>query len=240
MITARTARRYALWSLFAITLSAASIFLWMRLQTVGSRGPALQFVSPSLSNGWVPFGGDWKSQGKTILNDSEDRGPKMMNGSLKWKNYFIEADIKLLGPYGDAGLIIRSSGEERGVDSYHGYFAGIRNMDNSFIFGRADFGWDQYIVKRIFPGVRGWYHIKLLAYGCSLAASVTNETGLIVRSYVNDPHCIHEGRFGLKSYDTSAEWRNVRIGPSTLNQLQKLTRGMTPAVVNSNLNEVDS
>jgi signal transduction histidine kinase len=189
-------------------------------------------ISADLASGWVPFGGAWRSEEQEIVGDSEDRGPKLMNGSLDWENYFVEADVRLLGIYGDAGIIIRSSGEEEGVDSYHGYFAGIRNMDNSFLLGRADFGWNLFILKRIPPKTNGWYHIKLLAYGCSIAAAVTDASGLDERSYVIDPHCLAKGRFGLKSYETSAEWQNVRIGPSSLAELRNLTEGLQPAVVN--------
>ena len=192
-----------------------------------------------MSTGWTSFGGAWKSEGDLIENDSEDRGPKLMNGSLRWKNYFVEANVQLLGPYGDAGLIIRSYGEEEGVDSFHGYYAGIRDMDNSLILGRADFGWSQYVVRPIFPEVTGWHHIKLLAYDCSIAVSVTNSSGLGERAYVNDPQCIAKGRFGLKSYGASAEWKNIRIGPANRRDLEEMTRGIAPVVAGYNLQALD-
>jgi signal transduction histidine kinase len=225
-------------------LSAALMALllvgWGLHHRSSTLAPRPSAISTNLSAGWVPFGGAWRSEGPEIIGDSEDRGPKLMNGSLDWENYFVEADVRLLGIYGDAGIIIRSSGEEEGVDSYHGYFAGIRNMDNSFLLGRADFGWNLFVLKSISPKVDGWYHIKLLAYDCSIAAAITNASGLNERSYVTDPHCLAKGRFGLKSYETSAEWKNVHIGPAGMAELQSFTEGLQPTVVSYNSDAPES
>jgi len=231
--------RYTLLTV-AATLVVVSLAAWIRLRQSRSSTPAFSSISTDLSRGWAPFGGAWRSHGQSIYGDSEGRGPKLMDGSLDWEDYFVEADVRLLSSYGDAGLIIRSSGEEEGVDSYHGYFAGIRNMDNSYIFGRADFGWIQMVSQPMAPLVEGWYHIKLLAYGCSIAASVSNQSGLQARSYVVDPSCLSRGRFGLKSYNASAEWRNLRVGPSSQAALLAITQGLEPKVVNYNDDSLDS
>jgi signal transduction histidine kinase len=239
MTAMKTVARSAPIAILAATvLSLLVWWFWQRHNHPSA--PAFSSVSSDLSSGWTPFGGAWRSSGQSIYGDSEDRGPKIMDGSPQWANYFVEADVRLLGSYGDAGLMIRSSGEEEGVDSYHGYFAGIRNMDNSFIFGRADFGWNQIVTLPMPSMVQGWYHIKLLAYGCAIAAAVTNQSGLDERSYVSDPHCLPSGRFGLKSYETSAEWKNIRVGPSSQALLSSLTKGLEPKVVSYNPDTVDS
>ncbi len=61
-----------------------------------------------------------------VRNDSDARGSKFMTGSSKWTDYLTEADLQLLGDKGDAGLIVRSTDEEQGVDSYSGYYVGLR------------------------------------------------------------------------------------------------------------------
>lgn len=220
-----------------LALLAAALIALLALGWIAHNGnsapvPVPSTISSDLSAGWVPFGGAWRSEGQEIIGDSEDRGPKLMNGSLNLENYFVEADVRLLGIYGEAGIIIRSSGEEEGVDSYHGYFAGIRNMDNSFLLGRADYGWNLFALQRVPLKAGGWYHIKLLASGCSIAAALTDASGLTERSYVTDPHCLVKGRFGLKSYETSAEWKNVHIGPAGVGELQRFTQGLQATAVN--------
>ena len=100
-----------------------------------------------------------------MRNNSDERGAKLMNGSYDWKNYSVEADVQLLGQYGDAGLILRARNEEEGVDAYNGYFAGLRDLDDSVILGRADFGWREYHSVPVKPRVNAqtWYHLKFLA-----------------------------------------------------------------------------
>lgn len=73
----------------------------------------------------MAFGGTWEAADGIMRNNSDERGAKLMTGSTDWKNYSVEADIQLLGQYGDAGLILRARNEEEGVDAYNGYFAEI-------------------------------------------------------------------------------------------------------------------
>ncbi len=93
---------------------------------------------------WTAYGGTWEAVDGVMRNNSDERGAKLMSGSAHWKNYSVEADVQLLGQYGDAGLILRARNEEEGVDAYNGYFAGLRDLDDSVILGRADFGWREY------------------------------------------------------------------------------------------------
>ena len=124
---------------------------------------------------WKAFGGTWELSHGSMHNDSDERGAKLMTGSVDWENYSIEADMMLLGLGGDAGLLVRSSHEEEGVDAYEGYYAGLRTVDNALALGRAGYGWMEvsFPLKTVPIGVQAshWYHLKLLAYGCRLAAS---------------------------------------------------------------------
>src|SRR5216683_1200880 len=90
---------------------------------------------------WKALGGTWELMNGSMRNDSDERGAKLLTGSAQWQNYSIEADVMLLGEGGNAGLILRSSDEEEGVDAYTGYYAGLRNLDNSLVLGRAGHGW---------------------------------------------------------------------------------------------------
>ena len=162
---------------------------------------------------WHAFGGTWELADGAIRNDSDERGAKLLTGSTQWDNYSLEADIKLLGRDGDAGLVIRSSDEEEGVDSYKGYYAGLRNRDNALVLGRADHGWIGEQIVQMPSGVQPfrWYHLKLVALGCELAASATNmESGASVSQRMTEKNCLRAGRIGLRSYSSGGIWRNVR------------------------------
>jgi signal transduction histidine kinase len=176
---------------------------------------------------WQPFGGTWEIVDGAMRNDSDERGAKLMNGDTDLKDYIIEADVQLLGQYGDGGLIIRATNEEEGVDAYDGYYAGIRDLDNTLILGRASYGWIEYQARHVTPRVyaQQWYHLKFLAYGCDIVASATSPSGTVTVDAVHDPHCVSSGRFGLKSFQTGGLWRNIQVRAATQQDLLNLTGG---------------
>lgn len=167
---------------------------------------------------WTALGGTWKIAANSIRNASDDRGAKFLTGSYDWENYSIEADIMLTGTYGDAGLMIRTSNEEEGVDAYDGYYAGIRSHGDALLLGRADFRWtaESQDLTHTLGEVhsRTWYHLKLLAVGCYVVTearlagqSDADATALAVV----DHNCIRSGRAGLRSYFAGGAWRNVHV-----------------------------
>jgi len=121
----------------------------------------------------------------------------------------------LLGASGDAGLVIRSSDEEEGVNDYSGYYAGVRTIDNSLVLGRAAHGWQETIQPAPVHGaIRPfqWYHLKLIAYDCQIAAAVTTlSSGTPISLAISDPACADSGRVGLRSYSSGGMWRNVVV-----------------------------
>ena len=171
------------------------------------------------SDDWKALGGTWEMANGEMRNNSDERGAKLLTGSPYWHNYSIEADVNLLGISGDAGLIIRSSDEEEGVNSYSGYYAGIRTRDNSLVLGRAEHGWMEVTKQSPRPvAIRPfqWYHLKLLAFDCQVVASFTATTHAKPISLgISDPECVRAGRVGLRSYSSGGIWRNVIVRPAT-------------------------
>ncbi len=168
---------------------------------------------------WKALGGTWELVDGMMRNESDERGAKLLTGSLYWRNYSIEADVYLLGISGDAGLVIRSGDEEEGVNSYTGYYAGVRTLDNSLVLGRAEHGWTEAVKKVSDPaGIRPfrWYHLKLLAYGCQIVTAVTPASQAQATTLgITDSDCIQSGRVGLRSYSSGGIWRNVEVRPAT-------------------------
>jgi signal transduction histidine kinase len=189
-------------------------------------------VSLEKQDNWQAFGGTWQYADGIMRNNSDERGAKLMTGSTDLIDYSVEADVLLLGQYGDAGLIIRASDEEEGVDAYHGYMAGLRDLDNTLLLGRADYGWREYIARTVLPRVyaQQWYHVKLLAVGCDFAVSATGANGGTTAAAIEDPGCIRSGRFGLKSYNTGAEWRNVEIRPASHQDMVAMIGDVRPPI----------
>lgn len=204
------------------------------LAYVHSRGQGLPYrdsFKREKADEWKALGGTWELAGGSMRNDSAERGAKLLTGSPRWTDYSIEADVMLLGPSGDAGLMLRSSGEEQGVDAYTGYYAGLRTLDNVLLLGRAGHGWVEMTepLKLTQAGVNAmqWYHLKVLAYGCHFAvtASLADKPSLkpVLKTAqaqaqttlaITDESCIRSGRAGLRSYASGGVWRNVAILPA--------------------------
>jgi signal transduction histidine kinase len=227
--------------LFAVFLGAAAViagvFLRAYLRSPTRGLPYHDSFAQDSADEWQAFGGTWEMANGSMRNDSDERGAKLLYGSHYWRNYLIEADVMLLSSGGDAGLIIRSSDEEEGVDAYSGYYAGLRSIDNSLVLGRAGYGWMEATVQ-LAPDhapvkALQWYHLKLLAYGCQIIASaVISPNTPPIFAKVADTHCIPSGRAGLRSYVSGGVWRNVVIRAATEKDILAMT-GSAAAVSGS-------
>lgn len=220
-----------------LALAGVGLRAYLRSPTRGL--PYHDSFAQSSADEWQAFGGTWEIVKGSMRNDSDERGAKLLTGSHYWRNYLIEADVMLLSSGGDAGLIIRSSDEEQGVDAYTGYYAGLRSRDNSLVLGRAAHGWMEAAVT-VSPHQGPvkelqWYHLKLLAYRCQIVASVAiSPDTQPTFAQVNDTHCIPSGRAGLRSYVSGGVWRNVVIRAASSKDLLGMTG---PAKATGNTSE---
>ncbi len=215
--------------LFGLALAVCAIVALLAWRRSPRRGlPYHDSFAAGKADEWKAFGGTWELADGGIRNDSDERGAKLVTGSPWWRNYTIEADVYLLGVSGDAGLLIRSSKEEEGVNAYSGYYAGVRTSDNSLVLGRADHGWQEETQR--YPVANGihpfqWYHLKLVAVGCEIAVSVGTTAQHDQTAFgISDPQCIASGRAGLRSYSSGSIWRNVFVRPATHQDIVEMLR----------------
>lgn len=179
------------------------------------------------ADSWTAYGGSWELSNGVMRDNSYERGAKLITGSRWAGDYRLEADIALVGDYGDAGLILRARDLAEGVDSYSGFNVGLRTLDNSMIIGRADFGWDEYQQLAI-PGdiaLNQFYHLTVIAVGCELGAKLDLPDGGSVRAGISLHSCNRRGLVGLKSYQTPAAWRHFSVSPASRDDLMRLMGG---------------
>ena len=221
-------RRILAGSLLGLLLALGFVALRTYLHSPRRGMPYRDSFAKGNADEWQAMGGTWELVSGEMRNNSDERGAKLLTGSPYWQNYSIEADVNLLGVSGDAGLIIRSSDEEEGVNSYSGYYAGLRTRDNSLVLGRADHGWIEVIKQspaQVVIRPFQWYRLKLLAFGCQVVASFTTPTHTNPISLsINDQDCVHSGRVGLRSYSSGGIWRNVVVRPATYQDLGKMLK----------------
>ncbi len=163
--------------------------------------------------GWVAYDGNWTVQSGAMVNESNERGAKLVTGSPYWNNYAMDADVALSNT-GEAGIIARVSDAEPGVDSYSGIYVGLRVRDESLVVGVADHAWNELgaepLPSPIVPSV--WYHIHLEVRGCDLKALSWRDAARdVVRLDVKLAPCFKQGEIGLRSYDSGGQWKNIVV-----------------------------
>ena len=162
---------------------------------------------------WVAYDGNWNVRWGVMVNESNERGAKLVTGSPYWTDYALDADISL-NSTGDAGILARVSDAEAGVDAYEGLYGGLRVRDDSLVLGVADYGWNERAAKplpySIIPNT--WYHIRMEVRGCHISV-LTNQSGKenIVRLDETLAQCPERGMIGLRSYDSGGQWKNIRV-----------------------------
>jgi hypothetical protein len=162
---------------------------------------------------WVAYDGNWNVQGGVMVNESNERGAKLVTGSRYWTNYVIDADIAL-SDTGEAGIVARVSNAEPGVDAYRGVYVGLRVRDESLVVGVADHAWNELAARPLpHPIIANvWYHIQLRIEGCDLQVAVSpdGQNG-VVRVDERLVPCPERGKIGLRSYDSGGQWKNIRV-----------------------------
>lgn len=204
----------ALLALFAV--GATALLVYRRSPWRGL--PYKDSFEAGNSEEWSAYGGTWRVTQGAVRNESDERGAKLMTGSPWWSDYTITTDVELLGEQGDAGVILRGSDEEQGVDSYTGYYVGLRSNDGSLIIGLAQHGWLQFAGTAMPGGVVRpfhWYRLRASVQGCRVYAmavdSVTRETRSI--SVDDQANCLRRGRVGIRSHSSGGAWKNFSVGP---------------------------
>lgn len=203
--------------MFAVAAAAGMLATTGILRMLRSPARGLPWHD-SFANGdasaWIAYDGNWNIQSGVMVNESNERGAKLITGSPYWNNYALDADIAL-SAVGDAGLIARVSDAEPGVDSYSGVYVGLRVRDEALVVGVADHGWDEEEARSLPHPITSdaWYHIRLELKGDRLTAFtwLDEQPTDAVRLDKTLPRAPTRGKIGLRSYDSGGKWKNVRV-----------------------------
>ena len=222
----RTATGKLLASVLVITGVSFAAWLWLHRRLAHTVVPFHAYeLQPQKAGEWTKFGGSWEFTDGAVKSNSYERGAKLLAGSKYWSNYTVNADIWFQGPAADMGVVIRTNDESVGVDAYNGYFVGLRSLDGTLVMGRANYSWLEVLPVSMPGGIRPftWYRLRITAYGCNIGASVTNLATQQEAWIAFEEHfCVKSGRFGLRTLNANAEWRNISVEPATWNDYRQL------------------
>jgi signal transduction histidine kinase len=205
--------RWAVAAFLVITGATVARFTYLRSPSRGL--PFHDSFRGGSSEEWTAFGGTWRLADGAMRNESDERGAKLVAGSPYWRDFTITSDVELLGRQGDAGVMLRSSDEEQGVDAYSGYYVGLRSNDGNLIIGLALHGWIELAVRPMPGGVRPfhWYHLQATVRGCRITAVATDAIAGLTQSVSVDERrfCLPRGRIGIRSHSSGGVWKNFAV-----------------------------
>jgi signal transduction histidine kinase len=173
---------------------------------------------------WTAYGGSWQLKDGAVVNRSDERGAKVVTGGEDWSDYSVSVEMMMLGA-GDIGIVTRVSEPEEGINAYRGYYVGIRTQDQALVMGMANHDWIEARPVPIKGGLHhlSWYRLKVLVVGCEMAAQLEN-AGTHEQTWgtIHLQPCFRSGKVGLRSLNTGAAYRNVRVERATPGDLARV------------------
>ena len=162
---------------------------------------------------WTTYGGTWSVAGG-VYSAATAPGAKSVVSSVEAADLEYEADIKITGTSGDAGVIFRVSSPSTGADAYYGYYAGIDMARQGVVLGRAANNWTP-ITSVAMTIVRGQtYHIKVVAEGASIKVYVNDMSTPKISA--NDS-TYQSGSIGLRTYGADVTFDSILLNYSASN-----------------------
>lgn len=187
----------------------------------------LRACQPARGNGltcgglqpWSFYGGDWSSDGAVLEDARNGRGDMVLSRNDVYRDfdYSVQMQMRDLYPgtsYGDAGVLFRVRSPHLGVDSYNGFYAGLRASDHALFLGRVDDEWRQLLYTplpaALLPGA--WYTFSVRARGCDFLVSVAPAGGgPRTKLHYAGEGCPAFGSVGMRVYYAKAAWRGLRL-----------------------------
>ena len=159
--------------------------------------------------------GTWALSGEDYINSAVDtNGDKSVGGPTS-TNFTITGDLDLTSSGGDAGFLVRATNPAVGTDSVDAYYLGI-DSSGSIEIGKESYGWTLLASAPLNSSpVNTWYHLTAQIIGCQirLTAQPINSSTPVNDVTVTDCS-FSSGQLGVRTYNTSAQWRYVSATPN--------------------------
>jgi Alpha-L-arabinofuranosidase B, catalytic/Domain of Unknown Function (DUF1080) len=194
----------AAWRNVNVTLGGSSTLPYYAPFAAGT-GPA----------GWTTYDGTWALSSEDYINSAVDtNGDKSIGGPTS-NNFTITGDLDLTASGGDAGFLVRATNPAVGTDSVDAYYLGI-DSSGYIEIGKESYGWTQLAAAPLHSApANTWIHLTAQIVGCQirLTAQPINSSTPINDVAVTDCS-FTSGQLGVRTYNTSAQWRYVSVTPN--------------------------
>lgn len=173
------------------------------------------FAASSGPTGWTTYAGTWTLSNEAYINSAVDtQGDKSIGGPT-YGNLTLTGDVELTSNSGDAGFLVRTTNPSVGTDSLDGYYLGI-NSAGYIVIDRESDSWTQLVSAPLNSAPAGtWYHLTAQVVGCQIKLTAQPVNSSTPANDVAVTDCNYSsGQVGVRSYNTSAQWRYVSVIPN--------------------------
>jgi mono/diheme cytochrome c family protein len=163
--------------------------------------------SPGPLPGWRYFGGRWSVTADGGYGVLPEPGAKAIWDEATIGDGVVEAEFKLRGTAGDAGLVLRVNQPTDGVDALQGY--NINFKTNSLRLGRHDNNWRQLASVPIKLPPNQWHRVKVTLDGPRIRIYVNGASQPQIDHVDNNP--LPSGLVGMRTFNADCAFRNIKV-----------------------------
>jgi len=180
--------------------------------------------------GWTSYGGSFAASGENYVNSSDANGDKSL-AAPTFGDFTMTGDVELTSQGGDAGFLVRATNPGDGTDNVNAYYLGISSAGFLVIgketAGSNGGGWYQIYNQAALASspYNTWYHLTAQVIGCQIrltaqpvgSSTPANEVTVTDYPIRTGSDCYLSGQIGVRSFNSSAQWRYVSVVPVNLN-----------------------
>lgn len=173
------------------------------------------FAAGTGPTGWTTYDGAWTLSGENYINSAIDTNGDKSIASPTFGNFTLTGDLQVTTSGGNAGFLVRATNPAVGTDSVDGYYLGI-DASGDIVIGKESYGWTLLGSAPLNSSpVNTWYHLTAQVAGCQIRLTAQPANSSTPANDITVTDCSYSsGEVGVRTYDTSAQWRYVSVIPN--------------------------
>lgn len=170
-------------------------------------GESFEEPAFSLVNGFASYDNQWSLENDVLRIDTDGFG-KIVYQDQSLQKASVDVDMRIDGSDAIAGFIFNVSGAGNGADAFNGYEVSVDAAERKLVVGKHENNWQPVaeVPLTVTPGE--WNKLRVDFDGARFTVFLNGDE---VYDYEDVTNPLTGGYVGLRSYDGSASFRNLRI-----------------------------
>ncbi len=181
----------------------------------GASAKSLEVAYDSILDDNLTFDGKWRIKEGALSISADAPTGKRLYGSVEWRDYTVEVDMKFTDKRKDGGLLVRISNPSTGGagnDSFagtyffQGYYVGLQ--EEQLVLAKMNYGMKVLETVPVSVSQDQIYHLGVTAVGRKLTVSLD---GQILLEYEDKDRPYLNGAAGVRCYGSSVWFDNLAV-----------------------------